>query len=127
MKLPFVPSGLGGTLFYDGGNSFSRLSRMTLRWSPGTPVFEPAYPGEEPGRFNPQHCVYNCTNELNYFSHTIGFGFRYATPVGPIRVDLGYQINRPLIVIPCKNSAVFCQQGTHLPHFQISFNLGSSF
>jgi outer membrane protein insertion porin family len=127
MKLPFVPSGLGGTLFYDGGNSFSRLSRITLRWSPPTPVFEPANAGEEPGRFNPEHCVYNCTNELNYFSHTIGFGFRYATPVGPIRVDLGYQINRPLIVIPCKNSAVFCQQGTHLPHFQISFNLGSSF
>jgi len=57
----------------------------------------------------------------------VGFGLRYATPVGPIRVDLGYEINRPEIVIPCKNNAVFCQQGTHLPHFQIFFNLGSSF
>jgi outer membrane protein insertion porin family len=127
LKLPFVPSGLGGAFFYDGGNAYSRLSRMTFRWAPPVPVFEPAYPGEAPGRFNPTHCVYNCTNELNYFSHTVGFGLRYATPVGPIRVDLGYQINRPDIVIPCKNSAVFCQQATHLPHFQVFFNLGSSF
>ena len=127
LKVPFVPSGLGGAFFYDGGNAYSRISRMTFRWSPPTPVFESAYPGLPFSRFNPQHCVYNCTNELNYFSHTVGFGLRYATPVGPIRIDLGYQINRPEIVIPCKNSAVFCQQGTHLPHFQIFFNLGSSF
>jgi outer membrane protein assembly factor BamA len=127
LKVPFVPSGLGGAFFYDGGNSFSRLSRMTFRWAPPVPVFQAAYPGLPFSRFNPQHCVYNCTNELNYFSHTLGFGLRYATPVGPIRIDLGYQINRPLIVIPCKNAAVFCQQGTHLPHFQIFFNLGSSF
>lgn len=127
LKFPFVPSGFGGALFYDGGNSFSRLSRMTLRWTSPTPVFRAAYPGLPPGRFNPTQCLYNCTNELNYFSHTVGFGLRYATPVGPIRVDLGYEINQPTIVIPCKNNAVFCQQGTHLPHFQIFFNLGSSF
>jgi outer membrane protein insertion porin family len=127
LKVPFVPSGLGGAFFYDGGNSYSRLSRMTFRWAPPVPVFQTAYPGLPFSRFNPQHCVYNCTNELNYFSHTVGFGLRYATPVGPIRIDLGYQINRSEIVIPCKNSAVFCQQGTHLPHFQIFFNLGSSF
>ena len=50
-----------------------------------------------PGRFNPTTCVYNCTNELNYFSNTVGFGLRYATPVGPIRIDLGYELNRPRI------------------------------
>lgn len=127
LKLPFVPSGLGGAFFYDGGNTFSRVSRVTFRWSPPKPVFEAAYPNLPPGRFNPTHCLFNCTNELNYFSHTVGFGLRYATPVGPIRVDIGYQINRATIVIPCKNGAVFCQQGTHLPHLQIFFNLGSSF
>jgi outer membrane protein assembly factor BamA len=127
LKVPHVGSGLGGAFFYDGGNSFSRLSRVTLRWAAPAPVFQPAYPGLPPGRFNPTHCEFNCTNELNYFSHTIGFGLRYATPVGPIRVDLGYQINRPSVVIPCKTAATFCQQGTRLPHFQIFFNLGSSF
>ena len=127
LKLPFVGTGLGGTLFYDGGNTYSRLTRMTFRWSPPDPVFKTAYPGYPPGRFNPTQCVENCSNELNYFSHTIGVGLRYATPVGPIRVDVGYALNRPQFVIPCKNGAVLCQEGTRLPKIQIFFNLGSSF
>jgi outer membrane protein insertion porin family len=127
LKLPFIGTNLGGAFFYDGGNVYSRVSRVTLRWSPPKPVFKLAYPNEQPGRFNPTKCEFNCDNELNYFSHTIGFGLRYATPVGPIRIDLGYEINRPMFVIPCKNSAVLCQEGTRLPKLQIFFNLGSSF
>jgi len=127
LKLPFVGTKLGGALFYDGGNVYSRASRITLRWSPPKPVFVPAYPGQPPGPFNPTRCVANCTNELNYFSNTVGFGLRYATPIGPIRVDLGYQLNPAEFVIPCQNSTPFCQEGTHLQRFQIFFNLGSSF
>jgi outer membrane protein insertion porin family len=127
LKLPFIGTALGGTLFYDGGNVYSRLNRITLRWSPPKPVLEPAYLQQDPGRFNPQRCIYNCTNELNYFSHTVGFGLRYATPVGPIRIDLGYDLNPAQFVIPCRNAAVLCQQSTRLTKFQIFFNLGSSF
>jgi len=127
MKLPYVGRNLGGVFFYDGGNTYSQLSHVTFRWSPPLPVFKAAYPGKNPGPFNPAQCEYNCTNELNYFSHTVGFGLRYATPIGPIRVDLGYQLNRSLFVIPCKNSTTFCQQGTYLPRIQVFFNLGSSF
>jgi outer membrane protein insertion porin family len=29
------------------------------------------------------------------FSHTVGFGFRYKTPVGPIRFDIGHLLNAP--------------------------------
>jgi outer membrane protein assembly factor BamA len=124
MHLPFIGSQLGGALFYDGGNVFSQLSHITFRYRPPTPVFD-----------TPTHCEYNCTNELNYFSHTVGFGVRYATPVGPIRVDLGYQINRPLFVIPIPTPGIspdpnLCPgmcQGTRLPKFQIFFNLGPSF
>jgi outer membrane protein insertion porin family len=127
LKLPFISSNLGGALFYDEGNVYSQLSHVSLRWSSPEPVFQTAYPGLTPGRFNPTHCVYNCSNELNYFSHTIGFGLRYATPVGPIRIDLGYELNHPEFVIPCKNGEPNCQQGTRLPRLQIFFNLGSSF
>ena len=127
MKLPIIGTSLGGTFFYDGGNVYSRLSRITLRWRPPAPVFKPAYPGLPLGRFNPGQCLYNCTNELNYFSHTVGFGLRYGTPVGPIRIDFGYELNQPHFVIPCRNAAVLCQQGTRLPKFQVFFNLGSSF
>ncbi len=127
MKLPIVGTKLGGAIFYDGGNVYSRITRVTLRWSPPKPEFVPAYPNQPPGPFNPSHCVANCTNELNYFSNTVGFGLRYATPIGPIRIDLGYQLNPAEFVIPCKTSTPFCQQGTHLTKFQIFFNLGSSF
>jgi outer membrane protein insertion porin family len=127
LKLPFVGAGLGGTLFYDGGSTYSRLTRITFRWSPPDPVFRVTYPGHPPGQFNPTQCVENCSNELNYFSHTIGVGLRYATPIGPIRIDVGYALNRPQFVIPCKSGAVFCQEATRLPSIQIFFNLGSSF
>lgn len=127
MKLPIIGTSLGGAIFYDAGNVYSRLSRISLRWKPAEPVFQTAYPGKPVGPYNPQHCVANCTNELNYFSHTIGLGLRYATPVGPIRIDMGYELNQPTFVIPCKNSTPLCQQGTRLPKFQIFFNLGSSF
>jgi outer membrane protein insertion porin family len=127
LRVPFVASGLGGALFYDGGNSFSQLTHVNLRWLPPAPIFKAAYPGQNPGRFNPTQCLYNCTNELNYFSNMVGFGLRYATPVGPIRIDLGYQLNRPVFVIPCKSNAVLCQQGTRLQRLQVFFNLGTSF
>ena len=127
MKLPIVGTNLGGALFYDGGNVYSKLSRITLRWKPPAPTFKTAYPNQPPGPFNPSQCQYNCTNELNYFANTVGFGLRYATPVGPIRLDLGYELNQPEFVIPCRNTVVLCQQGTRLPKFQFFFNLGSSF
>jgi len=127
MKLPIVGTSLGGTFFYDGGNVYSRLTRITLRWKPPEPIFKTAYPGVPPGRFNPSQCLYNCTNELNYFANTVGFGLRYATPIGPIRLDLGYELNQPYFVIPCRSAAVLCQQATRLPKFQFFFNLGSSF
>ena len=127
LRVPYAGTKIGGAIFYDGGNVYSRIDRVTLRWAPPKPVFVTAYPGQPPGRFNPTRCIYNCTNELNYFSHTIGFGLRYATPVGPIRIDLGYEINRAEFVIPCRDKAVLCQEGTRLPKLQIFFNLGSSF
>ena len=127
LRVPYAGTKIGGAIFYDGGNVYSRIDRVTLRWAPPKPVFVSAYPGQPPGRFNPTRCIYNCTNELNYFSHTIGFGLRYATPVGPIRIDLGYEINRAQFVIPCRDTALLCQEGTRLPKLQIFFNLGSSF
>ena len=129
MRLPYIGTALSGALFYDGGNVYSRLSRITFRPYSPKPIFFP----------NSTECEFNCTNELNYFANTVGLGFRYSTPVGPIRIDLGYQINRPQFVTPICPSGVAtvnCQPGqpgflgfqaTRLPGFQIFFNLGSTF
>jgi outer membrane protein assembly factor BamA len=125
MRLPYIGTALSGALFYDGGNVYSRLGRITFRSSPPKPIFNPA---------NPTMCQFNCTNELNYFAHTVGIGFRYSTPVGPIRIDLGFPINRPSFVAPiCPSGDASCLNGqngfhsTRLPGFQIFFNLGSTF
>jgi outer membrane protein insertion porin family len=133
MRLPFIGTALGGALFYDGGNVYSRVDHITLRAYSPKPIFALQDPSMPPSATNPTMCVYNCTNELNYFAHTVGFGIRYATPVGPIRIDLGYQINRPFFVVPCvpiTSSAPAnpqCLKGAQLPRLQIFFNLGSSF
>jgi outer membrane protein insertion porin family len=136
MRLPFFGTALGGAIFYDGGNVYSRLTRISFRSTMPAPTFGLQNPALPPGPTNVPVCLTNCSNELNYFAHSVGFGVRYRTPVGPIRVDLGYQINRPsfVIPIPCPSSAPSsCHPGslglqsTRLPGFQIFFNLGSSF
>jgi outer membrane protein insertion porin family len=133
MRLPYIGTSLGGAFFYDGGNVYSRLDRITFRAYSPKPVFALQDPSQPASATNPTVCVYNCTNELNYFAHTIGFGIRYATPVGPIRIDLGYQINRPFFVVPCVSSTTgtpvtpLCLKGAQLPRLQIFFNLGSTF
>jgi outer membrane protein assembly factor BamA len=135
MRLPFLGTSLGGAVFYDGGNVYSRLSRISFRATLPSPTFALQNPALPPSSTNLPMCVTNCSNELNYFAHTLGLGLRYKTPVGPIRIDLGYQLNRPLFVIPipCSSNTPSCtvgslgQQSTRLPGFQIFFNLGSSF
>jgi outer membrane protein insertion porin family len=103
MRLPFVGNRIGGAVFYDGGNVYSDFRHITFSASPSA----------------------NNMNNLNYFSHTIGFGFRYATPVGPVRLDLGYQLNPPKFSF--LNTTTNMVQVSQLPHFQFFFNIGSIF
>ena len=135
MRLPFIGTSLGGAFFYDGGNVYSRLTRISFRTMLPSPTFALQNPAQPPSSTNLSVCVTNCSNELNYFAHTVGLGVRYKTPVGPIRIDFGYQLNRPsfVIPIPCPSNATNCQvgslgqQGARLSGFQIFFNLGSTF
>lgn len=57
-----LKSGLGGVVFYDGGNVYSNV---------------------------------NFHQFVSNYSNSIGFGFRYHTPVGPIRIDIGHNLNAP--------------------------------
>jgi outer membrane protein assembly factor BamA len=97
LRLPYTSGHAGGAVFYDVGNVYSSASRITVRYTPPP-------------------------NDLNYLSHTIGLGIRYATPVGPVRVDFGYQINPAKFLLPTAPGGV-----ARLPSFQFFFSFGSGF
>jgi outer membrane translocation and assembly module TamA len=59
MRVP-VWRDIGGAVFMDIGNVFSRVSEI----------------------------------ELSHLRPTAGFGLRYKSPIGPIRVDLGFKLDR---------------------------------
>ena len=59
----------GRTIFYDGGNVYSDVNHIIWPGSPPSP------------------------NGTELFFATVGFGLRYPTPIGPVRVDFGYQLN----------------------------------
>jgi len=87
---------LGGAVFYDAGNVFPSVKTITFRTTPPAPTIGPAIDA-----FNRPTtvCLTNCTNELTYFSHTAGLEFRYGTPIGPVALDLGYQLNPARFVV----------------------------
>jgi outer membrane protein insertion porin family len=129
MHLPVIGNRLGGAIFYDAGNVFPSIKKISLRIAPPIPTL-----GTTIDAFNRPAavCLTNCTNELNYFSHTIGFEFRYGTPIGPVAVDIGYQLNPARFVVQsgtCPATAAAACQTTvaRLPSFQFFVNLGATF
>ena len=72
------------------------------------------------------------TCNFNYFSHAVGLGARYKTPVGPIRVDFAYNLNPPVYpVIPTITGNTYFQNQVPTSntgsHFQFFFSIGQSF
>jgi outer membrane protein insertion porin family len=107
MHLPFVGNRLGGTVFYDGGNVFDDIYHVSLAWKSKS------------------------LTDLDYFSHTVGFGLRYPTPIGPVRVDFGFLLNPAEYEVTAPPQAPGSPppppQFFHLPHFGFSFNIGPVF
>lgn len=103
MRLPLIGNRLGGTVFYDGGNVYSDVDHINLAWKSASPTV------------------------LNYFSHTIGFGVRYATPIGPVRVDFGYLLNPAEYSVTPQPPTVPPTQMYRVSHFGFSFNIGPVF
>ena len=81
--------------------------------------------------------------DFDYMVHAAGFGLRYRTPIGPVRVDLAYSINPPSFfgfsgtqqdlvnagVTPCSPPAGMPNQCTvqNVSHFQFFFSIGQTF
>jgi len=119
LRFPLIGDNIGGVLFHDAGNAYSSLGNLSFRVS----------------QRNDQ--------DFDYMVHAAGFGLRYRTPVGPVRLDLAYSINPPRFfgfsgseadlvnagVNPCSPvpPAVSRCVEQSVSHFQFFFSIGQTF
>jgi outer membrane protein assembly complex protein YaeT len=111
-RFPLIGENVTGVLFHDMGNVFSSIGQMSFRVS--------------------QHDL----NDFNYMVHAVGFGIRYRTPIGPIRLDLAYSINPPRFngfsgtytdLVNCTATNTCTSATQQISHFQFFFSIGQAF
>ena len=108
LRFPLVGDTVGGVLFHDMGNVFSRVGDVSFRFRQRD------------------------RTDFNYMVQTLGFGLRYKTPIGPIRVDLGYSPNSPRFFgfEGTREQLLFGtgrQTNQRISSFQFHFSLGQTF
>ncbi|HEX8926690.1 MAG TPA: BamA/TamA family outer membrane protein, partial [Terriglobales bacterium] len=115
-QLPFLGDNLSVVLFHDMGNSFDTSKNMwasLARWhQPGQEFCRSTDPGV------------GCS--FNYISHAVGTGIRYHTPIGPVRFDIGYNLNPPIYPVkaPSNGSTPYYD---YVRRFNFFFSIGQTF
>jgi outer membrane protein assembly factor BamA len=98
--LPYFGNALGFVLFHDMGNVFNNSSDI---WPSFLRTRQPhsstckdlsAADQEAVTRSSSTNTIGTC--DFNYFTHDVGLGLRYHTPIGPIRLDFSYTLNPPI-------------------------------
>jgi outer membrane protein insertion porin family len=108
LRFPINRPNLGGVLFWDGGNVYNKFGDISFRTS--------------------QHGV----TDFNYMVHAAGFGVRYRTPIGPVRLDFAWAFNPPQYYGLLGNEDQLLN-GTaprvlrNLGHFQFFFSIGQTY
>ena len=120
LRFPLIGDNIGGVVFHDMGNVYSDVREVSFR--------------------SHQRNL----QDFDYMVHSIGFGIRIRTPVGPIRGDLSFSPNAPrffgfngtrddLLKVPA--SQPLCSLAAPSPMctnqriswFQFHFSLGQTF
>jgi outer membrane protein insertion porin family len=112
IRFPLYGANIRGVLFEDFGNVFSSIGSISFRVD--------------------QRNI----SDFDYMSHAVGFGVRYRTPLGPLRLDIAYSLNPPKYngfpgdysqLVQCSASGT-CQTSTqHISHIQFFFSIGQAF
>ncbi len=115
--LPVVGSSVNFVIFHDMGNVFQHPSDLF-------PSFARFHQPNSDTCKNVSGQFGTC--DFNYFSHAVGLGARYNTPVGPIRADFSYNLNPPIypVIFDFNNSPPNVGQASH---FNFFFSIGQSF
>ena len=71
LRFPLIGDNLKAVLFHDAGNVYSRFKNISWRYNQRD------------------------LKDFDYMVHALGLGFRYRTPVGPVRIDVAYGLNSP--------------------------------
>lgn len=71
LRFPLIGDNIGAVLFHDTGNVYSTMGDISLRFRQRD------------------------KQDFDYLVHSFGFGIRYSTPIGPIRLDLSFSPNSP--------------------------------
>ena len=116
LRFPIIGQDIGGVLFHDAGNAYSRPGRISFRAK------------QEPIMVDGQIAGH----EFDYMVHAVGFGLRYRTPIGPMRIDLGYSVNPPRFIgFEGTREELLTNRGMltrqRISHFQFHFSLGQTF
>jgi outer membrane protein insertion porin family len=119
--LPFVGNNISFAFFHDMGNVFAKPNDMLdhlLTWR----------------QKNPGVCMNQATYtqcDFNYISHAVGLGVHYKTPIGPVRLDFGYNLNPPAFprfdIINTVNGVPSQFDPQRASHFNFFFSIGQSF
>ncbi len=101
LRVPFFQNRLGVVMFHDAGNVYSTIRRMQLL-----------------------RITQHSPTDFDYTVHAVGFGFRYKTPVGPLRLDFGYSLNPPRFQVTNADGSLSVKR---LPRIQIFLGVGQTF
>jgi outer membrane protein insertion porin family len=108
LRFPLIGDNIGGVLFHDMGNVYSTLRAISFG------VHQTSL------------------TDFDYMNHAVGFGIRYQTPLGPVRVDLAYSINPPRFngLEGTYDQLLFggaTRVLQSVSHFQFFFSIGQAF
>jgi outer membrane protein insertion porin family len=125
--LRWVGTDLSFVLFYDMGNAFQKSSQV---WPAALRTKQPhSYTCRN---VTTPYTTYNTpdTCDFNNFSHDVGLGLRYHTPIGPIRGDFSYNLNPPIYPVIYDYTTAATAPNPHVGqagHFNFFFSIGQSF
>jgi outer membrane protein assembly factor BamA len=132
-NLPLVGNSLGFVFFHDMGNVFNTSSDVFSSFihfhQPNESECRtiPTVNTNPDGSLN----VQEATCSFNYWSHALGLGARYRTPIGPIRVDTSYNLDPPFFpeVYDYQSSTSNVPQPKtgQAGHFNFFFSIGQTF